>query len=585
MKMRRMMVTCLAGLMVFLCGCAGSARKDARKIVLDTYEAYEQMWADVFFTWPKTAGDVNDVFTLEGLEGSYVVVDDARYRSMADIMQTIRAICTSNGAAQLETIYFQKEIPLFVERDGVLYRQNADDMGHPFYQDRAKVDVQILTQEESYIHAKVEFACEWDLPGTAYVDLELVLEDGVWKVDSVEREDVTYDPQALQWEAAAEELKEAGETFSLIREPMIQDIQFVIFDVLSEEEAEPQGKYLVCLFDKDDPAKLLHHEFFEADPDEFIELFPISYEGKNYAVWVLQKLETWEGTQVPYEWKEELGAVYAQQIAIVLGDKYGKRIDIDANGFDGRELSVVRIDVLDGDVAYAWLFTNVSSSELNDSFLNNERYWDNVGLPQGMLFPAGWNYYTYADMQRFTFYQGKPAFRHKLDNIEVHQLFTEGKVCINNGVVEKEFVWDIEMPRYCSELINLTYVGSYLDDGKRQIIFRYTIGTGSGALEEELRVLDYDTLEEYTIPDFVELVNQDEEILTAIDAWTEDWGADPEKIVIGAWKYYEIIDNRLIVTLNVSEMTLEEFGKLKIVLKAEDGTLYMDSWELVDVES
>lgn len=572
MRMRKWIALCLLSVAVVLCGCACSAKKDVKGIVVDTYELYLQTWDEVI-NHIKLA-DWGSELDAEEIQG-YSPVEDERYQSLDDIMQALLAVCTQKGfEAQIAPLYFRPGEEVFIEQNGIIYQKNIQSFVEPGYLNREEVDVQILAQEENYIHAKLEFACEWDLPGTAYVDLELVLEDGVWKVDSIEREDVTYDPQALQWEAAVAELKEEGETFSLIREPIIQDIQFVIFDVLPEDEAEPQGKYLVALFDKDDPTTLLHHEFFEADLNEFIELFPISYEEKNYAVCVLQKLETEDGNQIAYDWTEEN---YVQQIAIVLGDKYGKKIDVDANGFDGRELSVVRTDVLDGDVAYAWLFINTSSTELGDSFFYNERYWEEIGLPRGMLLPTGWNCYTYSDMQKFTFYHGKPAFRHKVDNIEVHQLFTEGKVCINNGVVEKEFMWDIEMPQYCSELINLTYVGSYLGDGKRQVIFRYSLGGGTGAWMEALRVLDYDTLEEYIIPDFVELVNQDEEIQNAIDVLLDDWGVERDRVMIGAWETYEIIDNQVILTL-----TVEEFGKLKIVLKAEDNKLYMDSWTLVE---
>lgn len=181
--MKKTIFILLVGLISLLCGCTD---KKTKEIVLDTYEAYWQMRYDVFFQWPQMAEPNQDMQAQE-IPG-YSIVDDERYRSVEDIMQTIEKVCTKNEEEQLKAIYFRPESELFIEQEGTLYRRWAEDFMFARYQDRKVVKMQIVKQNENYIHAKFEFPYgEEDLSATAYIEMELVLEDSVWKVDSYKR--------------------------------------------------------------------------------------------------------------------------------------------------------------------------------------------------------------------------------------------------------------------------------------------------------------------------------------------------------------------------------------------------------------
>lgn len=184
MKLRKIFVMCMISLTVFLCGCTDGKTKE---IVLDTYEAYWQMCKDV--TGNVQMGNWWE-YPEVGKSG-YYPINDERYQSLDDVWQAIESVCTQNGfEAELAPDYFQRDNPLFIEENDTIYMYDIQGYIYSRYTDREDVKVQILEQKEDYIHATLEFESEWD-NGTlvAIVEMKLVLEDGVWKVDDITRTD------------------------------------------------------------------------------------------------------------------------------------------------------------------------------------------------------------------------------------------------------------------------------------------------------------------------------------------------------------------------------------------------------------
>lgn len=145
-----------------------------------------------------------------------------------------------------------------------------------------------------------------------------------------------------------------------------------------------------------------------------------------------------------------------------------------------------------------------------------------------------------------------------------------GKFILDNHNTQREYTWNVGMNNAEDEIIFA--VDSFLNNGKKQIVFHPVIGVGTGTLLEELHVVDLETLEEYVIEDFV----IDEEQIVIMES------LDKEKLIVGSYLYYELKDNRIIVKLNVSIETYEILGEFEGVLEEKDGKLYVREWSFIE---
>lgn len=175
---------------------------------------------------------------------------------------------------------------------------------------------------------------------------------------------------------------------------------------------------------------------------------------------------------------------------------------------------------------------------------------------------------------------------YQFDEIDIYCYPDMEKILLDNHVDTKEFSWTAGPSRYADGENFL--VGSFLNNGKIQLIYHPVIGTGTGVLVEELHIVDMETLEEYSVPDFVkeaESMVDMEALVNAEDLAGTENEVDLEKIFVGAYQYYQVEGDKIYVNLNVSVESAEELGTIKGVLKEKDGEIFVSEWYYVDAEA
>lgn len=157
------------------------------------------------------------------------------------------------------------------------------------------------------------------------------------------------------------------------------------------------------------------------------------------------------------------------------------------------------------------------------------------------------------------------------------------KILLDNHIDTKEFSWTAGHSLYADEENFL--VGSFLNNGKMQLIYHPVIGTGTGVLIEELHIVDLETLDEYSVPDFVkeaESMVDMEALVNAEDLAGTENEVDLEKIFVGAYQYYQVEGDKIYVNLNVSVQSVKELGIIRGVLEEKDGEILVSEWHHMD---
>lgn len=164
----------------------------------------------------------------------------------------------------------------------------------------------------------------------------------------------------------------------------------------------------------------------------------------------------------------------------------------------------------------------------------------------------------------------EPKYVYNFEEVDITYNPNTTKFVIDNHNIQREYKWNVGMNNGEDEII--FEVGSFLNNGKEQIVYHPVVEVGTGILLEELHVVDVETLEEYVIEDF----RVDEEQILVPET------LDKEKIFIGSYQYYELKENSIIVNLNVSIQTYEILGVFEGVIEEKDNNLYVREWTYVE---
>ena len=182
--------------------------------------------------------------------------------------------------------------------------------------------------------------------------------------------------------------------------------------------------------------------------------------------------------------------------------------------------------------------------------------------------------------------KNEQVYLYEFEEVDIYCYPNNEKVMLDNHVEKKEFSWAAGYPSHYENEENF-HVGSFLNNGRKQLIYHSVIGTGTGVLVEELHIVDLETLEEYAVPDFVKEAESEVSVETLVN--TEDVAGtenevDPEKIFVGAYQYYQVEGNQICVNLNVSVQTMEELGTIRGILAEKDGEIIVSEWHYMDAE-
>lgn len=167
------------------------AREQAKEIVFDTFEAYFDMFEDVWVYGPKLE-DI--IISSDTCPDDLVKAEDPRFTSLEDVKAATETACTKAFA---EKEYYEKYIDgdpaqsVYVMKDGNLYRKMVEFGGLLFgYGERENAEVTILEQTPERIKADVGFMVD-RLQLYWTVTITIVNENGTWLVDGWE--DTTED--------------------------------------------------------------------------------------------------------------------------------------------------------------------------------------------------------------------------------------------------------------------------------------------------------------------------------------------------------------------------------------------------------
>lgn len=169
-------------------------------------------------------------------------------------------------------------------------------------------------------------------------------------------------------------------------------------------------------------------------------------------------------------------------------------------------------------------------------------------------------------------------YTYSFEEVDIFYYPNTSKFVMDNHNIKKEFTWNAGMNDGEDEIA--FDVGSFLSNGKKQVVFHPVVGVGTGVLIEDIHVVDLETLEEYVIADFAieaeKLVDM-ELFLDAENDLLKD--VEKEEIFAGSYQYYEVKENSIIVNLNVSIQTYEVLGNFVGVLEEMDGKLNVREWK------
>lgn len=164
---------CVIGCVLLLCGCG---KTEAKQIVLDTYNEYVQMYGDAWL-WAYERAEDGSVCELE--EGMYYKLNDS-ITSIEQIKVETEAICTKEYAKrEFYDKLLDKELPYYLEKDGVVYLQQAEMPG--IITGDIK-EIHIIENKKDYVQAQL---IGENIPiGDTITDITVMKEGNTWKVDN-----------------------------------------------------------------------------------------------------------------------------------------------------------------------------------------------------------------------------------------------------------------------------------------------------------------------------------------------------------------------------------------------------------------
>ena len=170
--MKRKMFLSICIVLLALCGCG---KTEAKQIVLDTYNDYVEMYGEAWL-WAYERAEDGSVCELE--EGVYYKLNDS-ITSIEQIKAETEVICTKEFAKrEFYDKLLEKELPYYLEKDGVVYLQQAEISG--IITGDIK-EIHIIENKKDCIQAQL---IGENLPlGDTVTDIVIVKEGDTWKVD------------------------------------------------------------------------------------------------------------------------------------------------------------------------------------------------------------------------------------------------------------------------------------------------------------------------------------------------------------------------------------------------------------------
>lgn len=167
-------------LLTYIILVSGCSQKNTQETVLYAYESWIEMVMNVWVVGPKVDGNLVTLL-IEGENSCYQKVTDENFPSLNSIKDAVEEICTVSCAEELFYIPYLDTHKLYVEKDGVLYRELIEI---PMNHGGELINFQIIEKRSDFISARMEFRNDF----TEYnhiIDISISLQDSKWLVDSL----------------------------------------------------------------------------------------------------------------------------------------------------------------------------------------------------------------------------------------------------------------------------------------------------------------------------------------------------------------------------------------------------------------
>lgn len=177
--MRKVFLLYFLTYVILLSGCS---QENTQETVLYAYESWIEMVMNVWVIGPGL--DRNLVTLLiDGEYRDYKKVTDENFPSLNSIKEAVEEVCTVSCAEELFYIPYFNTRKIYVEKDGVLYRELVEI---PMNHGGELISFQVIEKRSDFISARMEFQNDF----TEYnhiIDISISLQDSKWLVDSLDQ--------------------------------------------------------------------------------------------------------------------------------------------------------------------------------------------------------------------------------------------------------------------------------------------------------------------------------------------------------------------------------------------------------------
>jgi len=178
-SMRKVFLLYFLTYVILLSGCS---QENTQETVLYAYESWIEMVMNVWVIGPGL--DRNLVTLLiDGEYRDYKKVTDENFPSLNSIKEAVEEVCTVSCAEELFYIPYFNTRKIYVEKDGVLYRELVEI---PMNHGGELISFQVIEKRSDFISARMEFQNDF----TEYnhiIDISISLQDSKWLVDSLDQ--------------------------------------------------------------------------------------------------------------------------------------------------------------------------------------------------------------------------------------------------------------------------------------------------------------------------------------------------------------------------------------------------------------